>query len=399
MIIKPAGAACNLNCDYCYYKEKSYLYPAGTVKGENMSDEVLERLISTYISSSPGPYVHFVWHGGEPMLRPLSFYRKAVELQRKYSHGMVIDNCIQTNGTLLTDDWCRFLSDSGWLVGLSIDGPENIHDTYRRTASGAPTFRKVMDGIGLLEKYHVEWNAMAVVNDYSGRHPLEFYHFFKSIGCRFLQFTPVTERILKSQDGRHLASPDAGCAPRADFSVTADLWGDFLCAIFDEWVHNDVGSTFVQIFDATLANWAGVNPGLCSMAKECNPLGAVEYNGDVYSCDHYVFPEYRLGNLLDEDLEMLLGSGRHAGFLSRKQSSLTRQCRECPYLFACNGDCPRNRFAFSEYGEPGHSCLCAGFRKFFGHAAPYMDFMKSELLARRAPANVMTAMSEKKARV
>lgn len=258
MIIKPAGASCNLKCDYCYYRGKD-----SAASGTVMDEQFLERFVRTYIMSQPGPEVLFVWHGGEPLLRPLSFYRKAVELQEKYAGGMLIDNCLQTNGTLLDEDWCRFLRDNRWLVGISLDGPERFHDSYRRDTHGNPSFSKVMKSIEMMTRFGVEWNAMAVVNDYNSCHPLEFYRFFKSLGCRFLQFTPVTDRM----SGGNIVSPSVRGAGPADFSVTSEGWGNFLCAVFDEWVKNDVGDVFVQIFDSALACWAGVPPSLCSMSS------------------------------------------------------------------------------------------------------------------------------------
>lgn len=386
MLFKPAGASCNLDCDYCYYISKAALYGSGA---HVMDDAVLERAVRSYLESQAGPEVYFTWHGGEPLLRPLSFYRKAVELQRRYAGGMAVHNCLQTNGTLLDEEWCRFLRDEGWLVGVSLDGPPRFHDAYRRDRSGRPSFDRVLRGIGLMERFGVQWNAMAVVNDANCRRPAETYRFFRSIGCRFLQFTPVTERFAGKGTGRRLAMAGEQDAVAADFSVDAEGWGEFLCGVFDEWVRSDVGRLFVQIFDATLANWAGVPPSLCSMAGECVREGVMEYNGDVYCCDHFVFGEFRLGNVMEQDLASLVYGRRQDEFVRSKTGNLTRQCRECPFLFACNGDCPRNRYGVSIYGEIGHSVLCDGFRRYFDHVSPYMDFMKGELLARRAPANVM----------
>ncbi len=391
IMAKPAGAVCNLACEYCYYLEKSNLYrsidPAGKLV---MSDETLELFIKSYIEAQTTPKVMFTWHGGEALMRPVSFYRRVVELQHKYSRGIHIDNCIQTNGTLLTDQWCRFFRDNGWLVGISIDGPQEFHDEYRRNRAGAPSFRKVMAGINLLKKHGVDWNALAVVNDYNADHPLDFYHFFKDIECHYIQFTPIVERLAPKPDGRRLASPDDnGAVPLADFSVTPLQWGSFLCAVFDEWVHNDVGRYFIQLFDATLANWLGEQPGLCSMSPTCGHAGVMEYNGDVYSCDHFVFPEYKLGNIHTHTLVEMMYSRRQLDFGAAKRSSLPGQCRRCPYLFACNGECPKNRFAVTADGEPGLNYLCEGYRRFFDHAAPYMDFMRDELRAHRPPANVM----------
>ena len=388
VMTKPAGSLCNLACDYCYYTEKSKLY-RHTPK-HIMSDELLEKFIREYINCQTTPDIYFTWHGGETMMRPLDFYKKVVQLQRKYAGGRNIVNSIQTNGTLITEDWCRFLHDENWLVGVSIDGPQEFHDEYRKSKTGKPSFRQVMNGIKLLNKFQVEWNAMAVVNDFNADYPLEFYHFFKEIGCHYIQFTPIVERIFIHPDGRILASPDEGAeAALADFSITPEQWGNFLCTIFDEWVRQDVGEYFIQIFDATLANWMGVLPGLCSMAETCGHAGVMEFNGDVYSCDHFVFPEYKLGNIFQKNLIDMMFSDKQLKFGEAKKSTLTEQCRNCEFLFACHGECPKNRFASSEDGEPGQNYLCSGYHRFFKHVAPYMDFMKQELQHQRPPANVM----------
>lgn len=382
---------CNLACKYCYYLEKNNLYKEQQPDRRFiMTDDTLERFISMYIQLQTTPQVLFCWHGGESLMRPLSFYKRVVELQKKYAAGRIIDNTIQTNGTLLDDEWCRFFRDNNWLVGVSVDGPQEFHDEYRRNKMGAPSFRKVMQGINFLKKHGVEWNALAVVNDFNADYPLEFYRFFKEIECRYIQFTPIVERILPRKDGRYLASPmDAQDIPLADFSVLPAQWGDFLCAVFDEWVRNDVGEYFVQIFDATLATWVGEQPGVCSMARTCGHAGVMEYNGDVYSCDHFVFPEYKLGNIRTHTLVEMMFSERQQRFGADKRDRLPGQCRQCRYLFACNGECPKNRFATTADGEPGLNYLCEGYRKYFDHVAPYMDFMANELKHQRPPANVM----------
>lgn len=392
VMTKPVSSMCNLNCKYCYYLEKANLYKNQDVAGRfTMSDDVLERFVRDYIESQTSPNVLFSWHGGETLMRPLSFYQRVMDLQRRYARGRNIDNTIQTNGTLLTDEWCRFFRDNGWLVGVSIDGPQEFHDEYRRNKMGAPSFRKVMAGIELLKKHGVEWNALAVVNDFNADYPLDFYNFFKEIECRYIQFTPIVERILPHSDGRHLANPmDTANAPLADFSVTPEQWGEFLCTLFDEWVRQDVGQYFIQLFDSTLANWVGEQPGVCTMARTCGHAGVMEYNGDVYSCDHFVFPEYKLGNIRQKSLVEMMYSERQTQFGADKHDKLPRQCKECEYLFACNGECPKNRFAVTVDGEPGLNYLCAGYRRFFEHVAPYMNFMRAELEAGRPPANVMT---------
>ena len=375
VMLKPVGAACNLACNYCYYLEKSNLYKHQPKR--QMSEELLERFVKDYIEAQTMNEVVFTWHGGEPTLRPLSFYQKAVELQKKYAGGRIIHNSLQTNGTLLTDEWCRFLKANNWLVGISIDGPEAFHDRYRRDSQGRPSWQKVMEGIRLLQHYGVEWNAMAVVNRYNANHPQAFYRFFKSIGCQYIQFTPIVERNVQHADGRHLASiGDTTDAPVTDFSVTPEQWGNFLCGLFDEWVKQDIGRVFVQIFDSMLANWVGVAPGSCIYAKECGHAGVMEFNGDVYSCDHFVFPQYKLGNINEHTLIEMLYGEKQRRFSQLKYNKLPRQCKECRWAFACHGECPKNRFVNDRYGNPGLNYLCAGYRRFFEHIAPTMDEMK-----------------------
>jgi len=391
VMAKPVSSICNLACEYCYYLEKSNLYKEKESSNRfTMSDNLLEIFIKQYIESQTMPQVMFTWHGGEALMRPISFYKRVVELQRQYASGRVINNSIQTNGTLLSDEWCRFFKENNWLVGISIDGPQEFHDEYRRNKQGHPSFVKVMRGIELLKKHSVEWNALAVVNDYNVEYPLEFYRFFKEIGCQYIQFSPIVERIVDHKDGRTLASlNDDESAPLAHFSITAEKWGNFLCAIFDEWVREDVGKYYVQLFDATLANWIGEQPGICTLAKRCGHAGALEYNGDLYACDHFVFPEYKLGNIREKTITEMMYSDQIHEFGDAKQSGLPEQCRTCTYLFACNGECPKNRFIRTSTGERGLNYLCKGYYGFFNHVAPYMDFMKRELLAGRAPANVM----------
>ncbi len=391
VMLKPAGAHCNLACKYCYYLEKNNLYQNS--HRHLMSDDMLEQFTREYIEAQTMPQVLFTWHGGEPLMRSIDFYKKALALQKKYAHGKQIDNVIQTNGTLLTDEWCEFFAKNHWLVGISIDGPQEYHDHYRVTPAGKPSWEKVMQGISLLKKHRVEWNAMAVVNAYNAEHPLEFYHFFRDNGCQYLQFTPIVERLTEHEDGRTLASlADDREIPLADASVTPQQWGNFLCTIFDDWVRHDVGKTFVEIFDCTLANWMGVLPGICAYSKECGHAGVMEHNGDVYSCDHFVFPEYKLGNIREQSLIDMLYGEKQQAFSRLKHTSLPRQCKECEMEFACHGECPKNRFEKDKYGEPGLNYLCQGYYQYYTHVAPYMDFMKRELLAQRPPANIMNVL-------
>jgi uncharacterized protein len=371
-MLKPAGASCNLRCSYCYYLDKKKLYPES--KSCLLSEELLEKFTQEYLESQTMQQVLFTWHGGEALLRNIAFYRKALALQKRYGRGTQIDNCIQTNGVLLTDEWCRFLKDNRFLVGISIDGPEHCHDRYRRGITGEPTFRRVMQGLELLQKHGVEYNAMAVVNDYNVNYPLEFYRFFKSIDCRFIQFSPIVERI----NGRMAA-----------WNVPASRWGDFLIAIFDEWVKQDVGQFYIQYFDSTLANRMGMNPGTCILSRYCGHAGVMEFNGDVYSCDHFVYPEYKLGNIRQKTLTEMMYSPAQQQFGRDKYAQLPRQCRECDVLSACHGECPKNRIIRTKDGEDGLNYLCEGYYRFYRHVEPYMDFMKRELEAKRSPANIV----------
>ena len=379
VMLKPAGSLCNLRCKYCYYLEKRKLYQQNP--NNIISDHMLEKFIKEYIEAQSTPQVLFTWHGGETLKRPIAFYKRALELQRIYGRGRQIDNCIQTNGTLITDKWCEFFKENNFLVGVSIDGPQEFHDEYRRTSMGQPTFLKVMAGIKLLNKHKVEWNALAVVNDFNADYPLDFYNFFRDIECRYIQFSPIVERIVNRPDGLTLAPGMTPGGTLTDFSVTPEQWGNFLCTIFDEWVKTDVGTYFVQIFDSTLA-------------KECGHAGVMEFNGDVYSCDHFVYPEYRLGNLATRTITEMMYSEQQNQFARLKHQLLPQQCRECQFEFACHGECPKNRFVDDCYGNPGLNYLCQGYHQFFSHVAPYMDFMKRELDAKRPPANIMNHLDE-----
>ncbi len=384
IMAKPAGAHCNMRCSYCYYLEKEKLKhdPAASL----MDETTLENYIRQYVGINAGGVANFIWHGGESLLPGPDFYHKVIEIQAKYAASATIVNTIQTNGTLLNDEWCKFFKDNDWLVGVSIDGPERVHDAFRRFGNGKASFAKVMAGIELLNRYEVEWNAMAVVNSLNVLAPLDFYNFFKSIGCRFLQFTPVVER--RTETGR-LATYNQGGTLTPE-SVTPDQWGNFLCMIFDNWVRNDVGRMFIQLFDATLANWLGAMPGLCSVSASCGHAGVLELNGDIYSCDHFVFPEYKLGNINSSNLAEIMSTPRQMSFSRLKLDGLSEKCRRCRFLFACHGECPKNRFANS--GDEPHNYLCDGYKRFFSHAEPYMNFMAEQYRAGRSPANVMKCL-------
>lgn len=379
VMAKPAGAECNLACDYCYYLEKKRMYAhAGRMQ---MSDATLEEYVRQYFESQTQEAVSFTWHGGEPMLRPLAFYERVVALQRRYARGRYVENSIQTNGTLLTPEWCRFLRREGWLVGISIDGTAAMHDACRHRRDGRGVFDAVMRGVEMLKQHGVEWNAMATVNAANAGQPEVFYDFFKALGARFLQFTPVVERLTRHTDGRRLAlgADGTGSEAVAPYSVSPEAWGEFLCRVFDRWIQTDVGEVFVQMFDATLANRMGVQPGVCTLAPTCGHAGVMEWNGDVYCCDHFVAPEYRLGNIRTQTLTEMMYGEKQRAFGAAKRNSLPGQCRRCKWLYACNGECPRNRFMKTADGEPGLNYLCAGYARFFEHVAPYMDAMAAAL--------------------
>jgi len=388
LLTKPVGPICNLDCKYCFYLEKENLYP-----GENqwrMSDAVLEEYIRQYIHSQPLAEINFAWQGGEPTLLGVDFFRKAVGLQKKFAGDKIISNAIQTNGTLLDAEWCDFLAANHFLVGLSIDGPAEMHDTYRVDKRQQPTFEKVMRGLELLKQHRVEFNTLTVVNRINSQSPLEVYRFLKSIGSQYLQFIPLVERAAT---GGTLAEPqpprDPAALPVTDWSVEAEQYGNFLCAIFDEWVHHDVGTTFVQLFDTALGNWMGLGSSLCVFAEKCGAALAVEHNGDLYSCDHYVYPRYKLGNVMNHSLGAMLNSGPQIKFGNDKFDSLPKYCRDCEVRFACNGECPKHRFIPTPDGEPGLNYLCAAYKKFFNHIDPHMKTMERLLRAERAPAEIM----------
>ena len=389
VMAKPVGPICNMDCDYCYYLEKSEIYKGR--KGFKMTDDLLERFTDEYINCQTSPFVLFTWHGGEPLLRGIDFYRKALRLQKQYGQGREISNCIQTNGLLLTDDWCRFFKDNNFLVGISIDGPERIHDHYRKDNGGRGTFRRVMSGIEFLRKHDVEFNTLSVLNDYNVNYPVEIYRFFKEIDSRYMQFTPIVERFGTRDDGLELLTaddaPDDG--DMASWSVSPLAFGNFYIRMFDEWVRRDVGRFYVQLFDATLACFVGEQPGVCLYAKTCGHALAMEHNGDVYACDHFVFPEYLRGNIQHNQLTGITLSKEQIRFGNDKYDSLPHQCRSCRYLALCNGECPKNRIATTIDGEYGLNYLCPGLQRYFDHVYPYMAFMAEELRNERPPANIM----------
>jgi len=399
IMAKPIGPVCNLNCLYCFYLEKEALFP----RGENyrMSDEVLEVYIRKTAEVSRNlPELLFAWQGGEPMLMGIDFYRKALDLQRRYAEGKRVVNTFQTNGTLLNDEWCRFLKEHNFLIGLSLDGPEHIHDRFRVDRGNKPTFDAVMRGLGLLKKHGVEFNILCCVTRESGNRPLEVYRFFKEQGAEYIQFIPIVERVpdrVSKELGLQLASPpelkkEPETVSVTPWTVDPEGYGDFLIKVFDDWVRQDVGNIFVMNFDWALGSWAFGDSLVCFFSKRCGRAVIIEHNGDVYSCDHFMYPAYRLGNLLENDLSGMLESAQQIAFGAQKELALPRACRECVYLFACRGECPKHRFVKSPHGEPGFNYLCKAYKKFFRHVNKYMRVMV-QLLENNLPVSyVMDAI-------
>jgi uncharacterized protein len=398
IVAKPIGPACNLNCEYCFYLEKQALFNEG--EQFRMSDEVLAAFIAKYISEQPTPIVEFVWQGGEPTLLGLDFFRRVIALQRPFAEQKTITNSLQTNGVLLTDGWCRFLKENHFLVGISIDGPKDIHDRYRRDRNGNGTFDQAVRGLKLLQKHKVAYNVLACVSRETAKKPLEVYHFFKNEGIEFIQFAPVVERlpdVVSSRHGLHLAGPAAldreeQQSEVTPWSVIPEEYGDFLIAIYEEWVRQDVGKIFIMNFEWALNAWIGNPSPVCIHAKQCGRSLVIEHNGDVYACDHCVYPEYRLGNILTETLTDLAAKSLQSGFGVSKETALPRWCRECEVLAACQGGCPKHRFRKTYYDEPGLHYLCKGYKKFFLHIRKYLSVM-TQLLENDLPvSHVMEAI-------
>ena len=383
---KPRGAICNLDCKYCYFLKKEALFPGSDFR---MSDAVLEEYTRQYIVAQPQPEVSFAWQGGEPTLMGLEFFRKAVEYQAKYRKpGMRILNSLQTNAVTLDEEWCRFFREHQFLLGVSLDGPREFHDAYRVDKGGQPTFERVMRGLRLLQAQGVEYNILTTVHAANADHPLTVYRFLRDeVGARYLQFIPIVERDNESgyQEGNIVT----------DRSVRAEGYGDFLMAIFDEWVRHDVGRVFVQIFDVALAAWAGERAGLCVFEETCGAALAIEHNGAVYSCDHYVEPNYFVGNIVDIPLSEIVVSESQRRFGEAKRDTLPQYCRDCEVRFVCNGGCPKNRIISTPAGEPGLNYLCAGYRAFFNHIDEPMRYMAAQLRQQRPPATVISYMRDK----
>ena len=391
IMAKPHGPICNLDCTYCYYLEKENLY-GKSGRDYRMRDEVLEAYIRQYIQAHPGEHVSFAWQGGEPTLLGIQFFERVLDLQQRYADGKKIDNAFQTNGTLLDDSWGEFLARNGFLIGFSVDGPEEIHDAYRVDKGGKPTFARVMRGLEVLKKHGVEFNTLTVINRKNSYRALDVYRFLKEIGSKYLQFIPVVEQVAEQPDANGLVLIKPFSRQKAsvsEWSVEPLQFGKFLTSIFDEWVRHDVGRIFVQIFDVALESWANVPQSLCVFAPKCGQAMAMEHNGDLYSCDHFVYPENRLGNILEKGIASLISSQQQVRFGNAKETALPSDCRQCDVRFACNGECPKHRFATTASGELGLNYLCAGYKHFFHHVDPYTRFMASELKHGRAPARVM----------
>lgn len=393
---KPIGPLCNLDCKYCFYLEKEKLFPSN--ENFKMSDEMLETYIRQYIEQQSVPEIQFAWQGGEPTLLGVEFFRKAVALQKKYAHGKIISNAFQTNGTLLDDEWAAFLVENQFLVGLSIDGPAKLHDAYRVDKKGDATYQRVLAGLRILKKHQVEFNTLTVVNRINSKKPLEVYRFLRDIGSGFIQFIPLVERLADAEAtklGLDLATPPRADEegekrmPVTDWSVEPRQYGEFLCTIFDEWIKRDVGRTYVQLFDVTLGNTLGQGGGLCLFSETCGTALAMEHNGDIYSCDHYVYPQYKLGNILNHSLGEMVGSAAQRKFGQDKADTLPAYCRSCEVRHLCHGECPKHRFIRTPDGDPGLNYLCAAYKRFFNHTAPAMRQMGQLLNQGRAPAEIM----------
>ncbi len=398
VMTKPVGPICNLDCKYCFYLEKENLYP--NVSKWAMRPEVLESYVRQYIDAQPTDVIHFAWQGGEPTLLGVDFFRKMVELQKKYANGKQIENAFQTNGVLLDDAWGEFFAENKFLVGLSIDGPEHLHDAYRVDKGGKGSFRRVVAGMETLKRNGVPFNTLTTVHRANSYHPLEVYRFLREQGSGYMQFIPIIERKTSqaTRDGLTLVLPTfTADAQVTDWSVEPVQFGKFLCGIFDEWVRHDVGKQFVQLFDVSLEMWFGQEASLCVFRRKCGQALAMEHGGDLYSCDHFVYPENRLGNIMETPLAELVDSPQQKKFGEDKESTLPKYCQTCDVRFACNGECPKHRFLTTPDGEPGLNYLCAGYKMFFHHVDPYMRFMADQLQREQAPANVMRWVAQQDA--
>jgi uncharacterized protein len=387
VMAKPTGARCNLDCAYCFFLKKEHLYPDSNFR---MTDAVMEEFIRQTIAGHAVPQVTIAWQGGEPTLMGLEFFRRSLEVQKRYAGPKTrIENTFQTNGILLDDEWCRFFHDNNFLVGLSMDGPGELHDVYRRDRQGRGTFDRVLNAARLLQKHHVEFNILCTVNRTNANHPLEVYRFFRDeLGAQYIQFIPIVERANETgfQEGNTVT----------DRSVRPEQWGRFLVTIFDEWIGRDVGRTFVLNFDGALAGWLGRAGTVCTFGPTCGQGVALEHNGDLYSCDHFVEPGHLLGNILTTPLVELVTSEQQRRFGRTKRDTLPRQCRECDFIAVCNGECPKNRFIRKSDGEEGLNYLCEGYRIFFSHADRPMRMMAGLLRQGRNADEVMPMLAAAK---
>jgi len=389
VLAKPSGATCNLACSYCFFLDKELLYPSSNFR---MSDDVLEAYIRQLIETHRSNQVTVAWQGGEPTLMGIDFYRKAIEYQEKYRRpGMIFENTMQTNGTLLDDEWCEFYKENSFLIGLSLDGPRHLHDAHRVDKGGAPTFDKVMRGLRLLQKHAVEYNILVTVNRINADHPKELYRFLRDeVGTEWIQFIPVVERT--NQDGLNLIQMGEDVSKR---SVQPEQFGRFLIQVYDEWVMNDVGKIYVQTIEAAVRNWMGLgSSGMCVFDRTCGAGPALEHNGDIYSCDHFVEPGYVLGNINQDHMIELMGTNQQREFGIDKRDSLPKFCRECDVRFACHGECPKNRFTLTPDGEPGLNYLCAGYMAFFHRVDEPNKIMANLMKSGRAASDVMAILRE-----
>lgn len=401
VLAKPIGSRCNLECSYCFYREKeAAFYPGANVP--RMSEATLETFVRDYLATQPGDEVGFSWQGGEPTLMGVEFFQRVVELQRRSGAGRTITNALQTNGTMLDDAWGEFLAREKFLVGISVDGPREMHDAFRTDAGGRPTWHKVMRGLQVLKRHRVEFNTLTVVHRRNVRHAAQVYDFLRAEGSGFMQFIPLVERKSSPADtARGLAHGQPAPSVRARLvpgervaaevapeCATPEQIGDFLITVFDQWVRRDVGRAFVQTFDVALSAWLGLGAPLCVFQERCGNALALEHNGDLYLCDHFVYPEHRLGNV-NATLLADLGHGARADRFGAAKADLPRVCRACPVRFACNGDCPKHRFVSAGEGEPGVSYLCPAYRRFFTYIRPAMERMAALVRAGRPAAEIM----------
>lgn len=399
VLAKPTGAACNLNCAYCFFLSKDLLWDASH---QSMSEDMLRNYLTAYFDAQPDGPVTLGWQGGEPTMRGLGFFRTAVKLADElHRPGQIVEHTIQTNGTLLDDEWCDFLAENHFLVGISIDGPADLHDHYRVNKAGRGSHAQVIRGWRLLQAHGVETNILCTVNSVNVDQPLRVYRYFRDdLGAQFIQFIPIVERVTPDEasaaeagwlrpDGSRVLYTQTG-EQVTSRTVHPRQWGEFLNAVFDEWVSHDVGQVFVQHFDVTLGAMFG-QYSLCVHAPECGRALTIEHNGDVYSCDHFVEPDYLLGNITEHGFTEMLASPAQREFGRSKRTALTRQCQECPVRWACNGGCPKDRFSLSRDGEPGQNYLCEGYYDFFTHVTPAMQAMGRLLQEGRPASDIMTA--------